>query len=315
MASTPYTTATDGSRAASWDENPNQEADSLWRTLAEATTDALFIKDRQGRYLLINPAGARLVGRSIQDIIGKDDSQLFSPESVQRSMARDCRILETGVIETYEDTAVADGVERTYFSTKGPYRDHTGAIIGLVGISRDVTEHKRIVEALRRSEEALRRSEERFRATFDRAAVGIAHTDVAGHWELLNERLCDMYGYAAEELIGRHFREVTHPDDLEDDLAQMRRLVAGEIGSYSMEKRYIRRDRSQFWGRLTVSLVHDGKDRPNYVIAVIEDISQRKQSEEERLDLAARARAAKAELEATGMVRIVMEASPVPIYS
>ena len=126
----------------------------------------------------------------------------------------------------------------------------------------------------------MRESEERFRATFDHAAVGIAHTRLDGSWLLVNQRLLDLYGYTKEELAQLRFQDITHPDDIETDLAQLDRLLAGEIDSYTLEKRYIRKDGSILWANLTVSLVRDGTGEPKYVIAVVEDIGGRKQAEE-----------------------------------
>src|SRR5215475_8987071 len=90
--------------------------------------------------------------------------------------------------------------------------------------------------------EALRDSEARFRATFENAAVGIARVAPDGSWLEVNQRLCDIVGYAREELMTKTFGDITHPDDLEQDLIAMRRISAGEIDTFSMEKRYCRKD-------------------------------------------------------------------------
>jgi diguanylate cyclase (GGDEF)-like protein/PAS domain S-box-containing protein len=145
-------------------------------------------------------------------------------------------------------------------------------------------ETTRQLEAARRELDlfarSLRESEDRFRATFERAAVGIAHTDIDGSWLQVNQRLLDLYGYTREELKGLRFHDITHPDDLADDLAQMDRLLAGEISSYSLEKRYIRKDGSILWGNITLSLVRGAAGEPKYLIAVLEDIGDRKRTEE-----------------------------------
>jgi diguanylate cyclase (GGDEF)-like protein/PAS domain S-box-containing protein len=141
-------------------------------------------------------------------------------------------------------------------------------------------ETMRQLEAARRELDlfahSLRESEDRFRATFERAAVGIAHTGLDGSWLQVNQRLLDLYGYTREELRELRFQDITHPDDL----AQMDRLLAGEISSYSLEKRYIRKDGSILWGNITISLVRGAAGEPKYLIAVLEDIGDRKQAEE-----------------------------------
>jgi PAS domain S-box-containing protein len=130
-------------------------------------------------------------------------------------------------------------------------------------------------------EEALRTSEQRFRATFNQAAVGIAQVGIDGQWLLVNQKLCDIVGYTREELLERSFQDITHPDDLDCDLEYARQMLAGEIQTYSMEKRYIRKDTSQFWINLTGSIVRNCSGEPEYFIAVVEDISDRKRAEED----------------------------------
>jgi len=130
-----------------------------------------------------------------------------------------------------------------------------------------------------RTEMALRESEERFRAIFSRAAVGIAQTSVDGKWLLLNDRLCEILGYTQAELRGKTFLEFTHPDDREVCAAAVRRLLAGEMSSHSMDMRYIHMDGSLVWARLCVSLVRDQDNRPQYFIAVVEDITNRMEAE------------------------------------
>ncbi len=132
----------------------------------------------------------------------------------------------------------------------------------------------------KRAEEALRESEERFRATFEQAAVGIAHVDPDGRWLRVNQKLCEIVGYSREELLGKTFQEITYQDDLGNDLKHLRRLLAGEIQTYSAEKRYVKKDDSTIWINLTVSLVREPSGQPKYFISVIEDISERKQAEE-----------------------------------
>jgi PAS domain S-box-containing protein len=142
------------------------------------------------------------------------------------------------------------------------------------------------------TELAFRQSEERFRATFFQAPVGIAHTGLHGEWLLLNDRLCEILGYAQAELRGKTFLDITHPDDLEANIVARRRLLAGEIDSWSMEKRYIRKNGVTVWTRICVSLARDQHHLPQYFISVIEDITDRIQAErslresEQRLRLA-----------------------------
>jgi len=140
--------------------------------------------------------------------------------------------------------------------------------------------------------QALRESEERFRATFEQAAVGMAHVSNGGHWLRVNQKLCDILGYTQEELLESTWQQITHPEDLETDLEHVQQLLAGDIHTYSMEKRYMRKDGRIVWANLTVSLVHEESleigipGAPKYFIVAVEQIDERKQIE---LDLQKRA--------------------------
>src|SRR5262249_30114846 len=116
-----------------------------------------------------------------------------------------------------------------------------------LALTRDITERKK-------AEDALRQSEERFRGTFENAGVGIAHADFEGRWLRVNEKLCAIVGYTREELLQKTFQNITYPDDLAVSLDQVARLRRGEFPSYSLEKRYVRKDGSPVWINLSVSL-------------------------------------------------------------
>jgi PAS domain S-box-containing protein len=131
----------------------------------------------------------------------------------------------------------------------------------------------------RRAEDALQASRMQFRATFEQAAVGLAHVGLDGRWLRVNCRLCGIVGYSERELLKLTFQDVTHPDDLQSDLTQVQRMLAGEIETYSMEKRYLRKDASVIWIQLTASLVRDSAGAPQYFISVVEDISGRRQAD------------------------------------
>ena len=123
---------------------------------------------------------------------------------------------------------------------------------------------------------------EQFEDTFNQAAVGIAHVSPDGHWLRVNRRLCEITGYSAQELIACTFQDITHPSDLHLDLDQYAALKRGEITSYSLEKRYIRKDGSIVWINLTVAMSH-GDPGSVYAITVVEDITTRKQVEFQNL--------------------------------
>jgi two-component system, NarL family, sensor histidine kinase UhpB len=127
----------------------------------------------------------------------------------------------------------------------------------------------------------LREAEARFAATFEQAAVGIAHVAPDGAWLRINNRFSSIIGYSVPELLGKTFQDITHPDDLKADLEQVRRMLSAEIDHYSMEKRYFHKLGHVVWVNLTVALVWHSTGYPDYFISVVEDISRRKHAEEE----------------------------------
>ena len=136
-----------------------------------------------------------------------------------------------------------------------------------------------------KAEEALRESESRFRGAFEHSAIGMALVSPEGKWLRVNFSLCEMLGYSEEELLAKTFQEITHPDDLEADLEYVRQMLAGAIETYTMEKRYFHKQGHTVWILLAVSLVRESSGAPLHFISQIENITGRKQAEEDRLTL------------------------------
>ncbi len=132
----------------------------------------------------------------------------------------------------------------------------------------------------RRLRAALTESERNFHATFNQAAVGIVHTSIDKRYLEVNRKFCEMTGYSREELLGMKTSQIAHPDDQADDVAHHRLLFANRIETYTGEKRYLRKDGSIFWARRTVSLARDSTGNPMHFIRVIEDVTERKATEE-----------------------------------
>ncbi|MDQ4127631.1 MAG: PAS domain S-box protein [Actinomycetota bacterium] len=237
----------------------------------------------------VNPAFERISGYSAEESIrrncrflqGEDcDQPVLEELRAALKEERECRV----VLRNYRK----DGERFWNELYVSPVHDEGGRLTNFVGVQNDITERRRI-------EEVLRESEERFRATFELAAVGAAQVGIDGRWLRVNRRLCEIVGYSQEELLARTFQDITHPDDLEGDLGRMRRILAGEIETYTLEKRYLRKDGSEVWVNLTVSLVRGASGEPGYFIAVVEDISERKKAEEERDLLLVKEQLARAE--------------------
>jgi PAS domain S-box-containing protein len=163
------------------------ESYSLLNAVVEGTSDAIYVKDIQGRYLMINSAGARLLSTTVEKVIGKDDRELFTPDTARAIMQHDRQVLALEEPQTFEETAMVAGERRMYLTTKGVYRDRRGQVIGLIGMARDITELKRLEEQFRQAQKM---------EAVGRLAGGIAHdfnnllTVINGNSELVFDSLC-----------------------------------------------------------------------------------------------------------------------------
>jgi len=154
-------------------------------------------------------------------------------------------------------------------------RDAMGRPSLLVGAQTDITERKL-------TEEALRVSVEQFRSAFDSGPIGKALIDLHGNWLLVNPAMCELLGYSESELRKTNFQALTHPDDLEADLRLLKLLIAGQIPSYTIDKRYYRFNGAIMWGRLSVGMVRDAEGRPDHFVSQVIDITEQRRLEEVR---------------------------------
>lgn len=126
----------------------------------------------------------------------------------------------------------------------------------------------------------LQKSEAELRGIFHQAAVGITLQTLDGNFLKVNQKLCEMLGYSQEEILNKNFKQITHLEDIQVHLNKLQQLIAGKIGTFSIEKRYLHKNGNVIWVNLTVSLITDAIGKPIYVIGVVEDIRERKQAEE-----------------------------------
>ncbi|WP_242038102.1 PAS domain S-box protein [Tolypothrix sp. FACHB-123] len=238
----------------------------------------IFLSENTISYFDYTRSDFKLTFEQHLSLIYPDDRQLVAREFSQAIATQTDYAVEYRVM--WQDGSIHWLGEKG----KGVY-DESGQLLRMLGVLMDISERKQ-------AEENLRASEERFRNTFEQAAVGMSHVSLAGKFIRVNQRFCEIIGYQAAELENLTFQEITHPQDLSVDLAQTEKLLAGEIATFSLEKRYIHKDNSPIWINLTVSLVRDRLGKPDYFISVVEDITQRRQTEaalrqnEERLHLA-----------------------------
>lgn len=232
-------------------------------------------------------------GQSVDDVRGLGWMDAIHPEDREHASADWLRAVATQTTyETEYRLRGADGIYRPFLVRGIPLLDTEGNVREWVGVCTDISERKQL-------EETLQASEAHFRAVFEHAPVGIGQTTRQGQWVRANQHLCDMLGYTHEEMLTLCFQDVTHPDDVEVSNYRNDRIWAGLSPPYSIEKRYVRKDGSPIWVNVTISLIRTTDGTPSYTVAIVEDISQRKQLEEERARLLEREQQARTLAEAT----------------
>ncbi len=257
-------------RARHWE----RRADTLLTHFAMANrhaNDIVLLIDSQQRIVEVNPVAVEAYGCSREELVGANLADLRGDDPVERA-----RVPEQFAAALAGSTRF-ETVHRRRDGSRFPVevssrRFESDGHTYVQSIVRDISARKH-------AENALLESEERFRSTFEQAAVGIAHVAPDGAWLRVNGKLCHILGYEREELLARTFQDVTFPDDLDEDLGQVQGMLAGRIQNYSMQKRYIRKDRRVVWARLSVSLVRTPGGQPDYFISVVEDISDQRAQE------------------------------------
>ncbi len=241
----------------------------------EAAANAMVITDQSGNIQSVNPAFTTLTGYTAQEVLGKNPRLLQSGNHNESFYRNLWQTISSGQVWRGELTnRRKDG--SLYFEemTITPLRNANGVIARYIAIKQDVSGRKR-------TEEALRQSEEQLRAMFDVASVGIVQADPrTGRWLRVNKKFCDITGYSADELLRMCVADITHSEDLRSDREAFERVVRGEAPDYRMEKRYIRKDGTLAWVNVNMTVLRDAAGQPTRTLAVIEDITERKRTEE-----------------------------------
>ena len=255
-------------------EEELRETHGLLGAITEGINDAVYVKDLHGKYVTINGAGASLFGMSVDRIIGRDDAELYEPETARRVMEADREVVDTGMTRTLEDTrTTASGEERTYLVTKGPYKDARGENLGLVGILHDITDRKQ-------AETKLKEAEERFRSLVQNISDAITVIDANGTFRYQSPSMERVLGYEPEELIGRNVFEIIHPDDLATSREKFSTLRTESGSTRNSQIRGLHRDGS--WREIESNSINLFEEPSVEGIVVnFRDITERKQAERE----------------------------------
>jgi PAS domain S-box-containing protein len=255
-----------------------ERRNAQFAAIVAASDNAIISTDADFVIRTWNAGAERLFGYSETEAREHTLTELVVPEAYEAENAALYAILINGrATRTETLRRHKDGHLVPVEINTSPILDQSGAVTGITIIYRDISERRRAEEARR----ALAESEVRFRATFQNAAVGISHFTADGKVLRFNEVMPRILGWSADELISKSFQEVTHPDDLAVELAQLEQLRDGKIDSYSLDKRYRRKDGTFVWTHRTVSCVRESDGSVDYFVSVLEDISARKCAEEQ----------------------------------
>ncbi|MBN5142112.1 PAS domain S-box protein [Stenotrophomonas maltophilia] len=259
---------------------------------------AVIATDIDGTITLFNTGAQRLLGYTAEEVVGQRRLDAFhDPDELSawlQPLAGDDGELP-GVFEALSARADGqtysrqwtlrrkDGQSRQVRLSISRMDGADGTRIGYVGMAIDITE---ILQA--RAEARL--SAEKFAGAFTSAALGMALVSLEGRWLDVNDALCRILGYPREELLQVDFQRLTHPDDLQTDLALVQDLLAGRRSHYHLEKRYLDRDGKVIWARLSVSLVRSERGEPVHFVSQIQDISAQRSSEQRLFESEQRSR-------------------------
>ncbi len=258
---------------------PGPSYEDLYRALFEHSLDAVYTHDFDGVFLDVNPSGLRLLDCSRADVVGTELTRfLKKTEDASRVVRLIGHVLRAGSLDAPEEFLLRrkDGGE-VWVEVMESLVRMGGKANCIQGIARDITERKRV-------EVALVESEERFRTVFRQAGMGMALVDLeCARIVDCNEALAAMLGYSVEELRALTVDDISHPVDHETDLRFGDEMKAGKRERFQMEKRYQRKDGGILWGFLTATLVRGADGGPQFVVGMLEDITERKRMEEEFL--------------------------------
>jgi PAS domain S-box-containing protein len=252
-----------------------REGQARWRALVEAMPQLIWSCDASGRCDYLSRQWIEYTGAGADEHFGDGWLAAVHPEDRSRTeLAWAAAVAGDAPYELEYRLRGFGGTYRWFKVRAAAARDADGAVLRWFGTSTDIDVHKR-------GEEELRASEAQYRALFETAGVGKAEIDPeTGRYLRVNRTLCRITGRDAPGLLRLRFQDITHPDDRADDAGNFRRLVAGEIDTYEIEKRYLRPDGEEVWVGVTATASRDAAGRPHRVMSVVLDVTARRRAEE-----------------------------------
>jgi PAS domain S-box-containing protein len=256
-------------------EPDNVNLQQVLKGFLEESTDSIWVKNKNGKYLLINPAGARFLSKSADNIIGKTDYELFPETTADKITRSDLGVMRTGITQTIEDLLTTyDGRQRTFLAVKGVWRNEREEVAGVIGTVRDISDRKK-------TEETLRESEERFRLLVegvkDHAIYLLDSVGLVSSWNIGAERL---QGFPADEILGCHFSRFYRQDEEQDIRPEEALLLAIKNGCHIQECVQVRKDGSQYWASIIITPLYNAQTSLIGFSTVVRDMTEQRQAEE-----------------------------------
>ncbi|MDQ4122148.1 MAG: PAS domain S-box protein [Acidobacteriota bacterium] len=252
-----------------------RESEERFRSIVTQVTAGIAEVDLTGRFNFVNDRYAEIVGYSPKELLGGMRMQdITHPDDLKINYPLFEKCITEGKPFVIEKRYIRkDGTEIWVNNSVSPELDEDGKTRYVTSVTIDITER-------RKTEEALRESEERLGAMFEQASVGIVQVTLDGQLVMPNAGFCKIIDYNEDEVCSLNMRDICHPEDYEKEVELTRQLFAGEIPDFTIEKRYIRKDGSVIWGQKTTTLIRRGTEEPLYALAIVEDISERKRTQE-----------------------------------
>lgn len=250
-----------------------QESYHLLDAIIEGTTDAIFVKDIQGRYLMVNTTTAQILQKNRLEIIGKDDTELLSPEIAKKIIETDRMIIATGETKNIEEFRIVNNVKRFYLTTKYICRDKMGKMIGLISISRDITERKQATDTLQQTKEKLE-------AVVFASPLAIFVSDRQRHVTMWNQAAERIFGWREAEILNNPLPTI--PAEKEQEFQALSNRIFQGDSLVNLEIKALRRNGSLIDIALSLAPLYDIDGQINSTLAVAANISDRKSIEAER---------------------------------
>lgn len=241
--------------------------DALFQGIMDNAQPVMFVRDAASNMIFANKAYCDLFGLSLDEVLHQPEKQNIDAEMFEHFRQQDQRVLESKGPIDIDEVVEVRGVQRSYITKKFPIFSAAGKIEAIGAIAIDVTEQ-------RATERAFMTSEAQFRAGFEQAAIGMTLLDENTNFIRVNELLCKITGYDADELLTMSALDITHPDDVEQERIYLHELKENFTPSITREKRYIRKNGETSWVRVTSAIIRDEAGKFVNIIGVVEDISE-----------------------------------------